>query len=368
MDFTISREHFLEKATTAAAVVERKHTLPILANVLLVVDAEGSVLTGTDLDTEISIELQVDQVREGGEITLPGRKLVDILKALPADALIECRMDGSHILMRSGRSRFKLATLPAADFPRVEMQGDTTAVAVPAVPLSQAVAKVQFAMAQQDVRYYLNGMHLAVGNSLLRCVATDGHRLALSDVAIEDENAQASLILPRKAVLELAKLLGNGGDKPVSLRFSASHLQVEISGLTFTSVLIEGRFPDYERVMPKGRQNALVVDRRLFKEVLGRAAILSNEQFRGVRLGLEGSALTVATNNTEQEEAEETIEAEFDGPESYEIGFNVGYLQDVLNVIEAEQVEFHLGDPNGSALLMGKGDALSQYVVMPMRL
>lgn len=368
MDFTISREHFLEKATIAGAVVERKHTLPILANVMLVVDAAGSSITGTDLDTEISIDLDVDQVREGGEITLPGRKLIDILKALPADALIECRIDAAHMLMRSGRSRFKLATLPAADFPRVEMQGDTTAVAVPAVPLSQAVAKVQFAMAQQDVRYYLNGMHLSVSDGLLRCVATDGHRLALSDVAIEDGQAQASLILPRKAVLELAKLLGGSGDKPVALRFSSSHLQVEVSGLSFTSVLIEGRFPDYERVMPKGRQNTLTVDRRLFKEVLSRAAILSNEQFRGVRLALDGGALTVATNNTEQEEAEETIEAAFEGPDAYEIGFNVGYLQDVLGVIDAEQVEFQLGDPNGSALLVGKDDELSRYVVMPMRL
>ena len=368
MDFTISREHFLERANIAAAVVERKQTLPILANVLLVVDSAGSSLTGTDLDTEISIDIEVDQVREGGEITLPGRKLVDILKALPQDALIECRLDGSHIVLKSGRSRFKLATLAAADFPRVEMQGDTTAVAVPAAPLSRAVSKVQFAMAQQDVRYYLNGMHLSVAEGRLRCVATDGHRLALSDVTIEDTAATASLILPRKAVLELAKLLSGAGEKPVALRFSSSHLQVEIAGLSFTSVLIEGRFPDYERVMPKGRQNTLGVDRKLFKEVLGRAAILSNEQFRGVRMVLDGGALTVATQNTEQEEAEETIEAVFDGASSYEIGFNVGYLQDVLGVIESDQVEFQLGDPNGSALMVGKGDMQSQYVVMPMRL
>ena len=174
MDFTISREHFLERANMAAAVVERKHTLPILANVLLVVDVANSALTGTDLDTEISIELEVDQVREGGEITLPGRKLVDILKALPQDALIECKLEGSHILLKSGRSKFKLATLPASDFPRVEMQGDTTAVAVPAAPYP-TVAKVQFAMAQQDVRYYLNGMHL-LSVMAVCCVATDGYR------------------------------------------------------------------------------------------------------------------------------------------------------------------------------------------------
>ena len=295
--------------------------------------------------------------------------MVDILKALPQDALIECKLEGSlHILLKSGRSKFKLATLPASDFPRVEMQGDTTAVAVPAAPLSRAVAKVQFAMAQQDVRYYLNGMHLSVGDGRLRCVATDGHRLALSDVAIEDANAQASLILPRKAVLELAKLLSTAGEKPVALRFSSSHLQVEIVGLSFTSVLIEGRFPDYERVMPKGRQNTLTVDRKLYKEVLSRAAILSNEQFRGVRMVLDGNSLTVATQNTEQEEAEETIEANFDGDNRFEIGFNVGYLQDVLGVIEQDQVELQLGDPNGSALMIGKGDTDSQYVVMPMRL
>ena len=223
-------------------------------------------------------------------------------------------------------------------------------------------------MAQQDVRYYLNGMHLSVGDGRLRCVATDGHRLALSDVAIEDANAQASLILPRKAVLELAKLLSTAGEKPVALRFSSSHLQVEIVGLSFTSVLIEGRFPDYERVMPKGRQNTLTVDRKLYKEVLSRAAILSNEQFRGVRMVLDGESLTVATQNTEQEEAEETIEANFDGDNRFEIGFNVGYLQDVLGVIEQDQVELQLGDPNGSALMIGKGDTDSQYVVMPMRL
>lgn len=368
MDFTISREHFLEKVTVASAVVERKNTLPILANIMLVVGVEDSSITGTDLDTEISIQLSVDQVREGGETTIPGRKLVDILKALPGDSLIECKLDGSHMVMKSGRSRFRLATLPATDFPRVEMQGETTAVAVPAVPFSTAVAKTSFAMAVQDVRYYLNGMNLSVADGALRCVATDGHRLALSDVAIEDAAANASLILPRKAVLELAKLLGGAGEKPVALRFSSSHLQVEVSGLTFTSVLIEGRFPDYERVMPKGRQNKLLIDRKLFKDVLARAAILSNEQFRGVRLALDGASLTVATNNTEQEEAEEVIEAEFEGPTPYEIGFNVGYLQDVLNVIDTDQVEFQLGDPNGSALLVGRNDDRSQYVVMPMRL
>ena len=368
MDFTISREHFLEKVSVAAAVVERKHTLAILANVMLVVGEDESHVTGTDLDTEISISLSVDQVREGGEVTLPGRKLVDILKALPADSLIECKLDGSHMVMRAGRSKFRLSTLPANDFPRVEMSGETTAVAVPAEAFSQAVSKVSFAMAVQDVRYYLNGMLLSVGDGLLRCVATDGHRLALSDVAIEDGQASASLILPRKAVIELAKLLGTDGDKPVAIRFSSSHLQVEVSGLSFTSVLIEGRFPDYERVMPKAQQNTLVLDRQVFKEVLTRAAILTNEQFRGVRLVVDGTNLQVAANNTEQEEVEEVMEVEYAGTSPFEIGFNVGYLQDVLGAVNTDQIEFRLGDSNGSALMIGRGDERSQYVVMPMRL
>ena len=368
MEFSVSREQLLEKTQTAASVVERKQTMAILANILVEVDATGAVLTGTDLDTEISTRMELVEVGSGGAITIPGRKLLDIAKALPEGAVIQIKQDGSHLHIVSGRSRFKLATLPAQDYPRLEARGDLTSVQLAKEPLQDAISKTQFAMAQQDVRYYLNGMLFSIGGGDFRTVATDGHRLSLYQTLLEGGSSEpVSLIVPRKAVLEFVRLL-NGVKDTVELAFSSSHFRVSAASFVFTSVLIDGRFPDYERVVPQGGDNVVRADRKRLREVLQRASILSSEQYRGVRLRLSHGQLDVMANNAEQEEAQESLEVEFVGQDGFEIGFNVGYLLDVLTTVDTELVEIRFGDSNRSALMLGVGDESGRYVVMPMRL
>ena len=368
MEFSVSREQLLEKAQTAASVVERKQTMAILANILIEVDATGAVLTGTDMDTEISTNMELVDVGSGGAITVPGKKLVEIAKALPEGAVVQFKQDGAQMLLSSGRSKFKLSTLPAPDYPRLEARGELTTVSLASAPLQSAIAKTQFAMAQQDVRYYLNGMLFSIGGGDFRTVATDGHRLSLYQTPLEGISGEpVSLIVPRKAVLELARLL-NGAGETVEVSFSGSHFRVSAPGFVFTSVLIDGRFPDYERVLPQGGDHVVRADRKRLREVLQRASILSSEQYRGVRLRLSQGQLEAVANNAEQEEAEESLEVEFVGQDGFEIGFNVGYLLDVLGTIESELVELRFGDSNRSALVLGVGDDAGRYVVMPMRL
>ena len=368
MEFSVSREQLLENAQVAASVVERKQTMAILVNILIEIDAMGAVLTGTDLDTEISTKMELLEVGSGGAVTVPAKKLVDIAKALPEGAIVQFKVDGSQMLLSSGRSRFKLGTLGAEEYPRLEIRGEMTTVVVAKTPLHDSIAKTQFAMAQQDVRYYLNGMLFSIGGGVFRTVATDGHRLSLYQVALDSGAVEpVALIVPRKAVLELVRLLG-GADDSVELSFSDSHFRVTSQGFVFTSVLIDGRFPDYERVLPQGGDHVIRADRRRLREVMVRASILSSEQYRGVRLRLTQGQLEVVANNAEQEEAQEGLEVEFVGKDGFEIGFNVSYLIDVLATIESEIVEVRFGDSNRSALIQGIGDDAGRYVVMPMRL
>jgi DNA polymerase-3 subunit beta len=368
MEFSVSREQLLEKAQIAASVVERKQTMAILANVLVEVDATGAVVTGTDLDTEISTKMELVEVASGGTLTVPGKKLVEIAKALPEGSIVQFKQDASQMLLSCGRSRFKLATLPAQDYPRLEIRGDLTSVALAKQPVQDAIAKTQFAMAQQDVRYYLNGMLFSIGGGDFRTVATDGHRLSMYQTSLEGMSGEpVSLIVPRKAVLELARLVNNA-DESVDLAFSNSHFRVSAPGFVFTSVLIDGRFPDYERVVPQGGDHVVRADRKRLREVLQRASILSSEQYRGVRLRLAQGQLEAVANNAEQEEAQESLEVEFVGQDGFEIGFNVSYLLDVLSTIETDLVEIRFGDSNRSALILGVGDDAGRYVVMPMRL
>jgi len=281
---------------------------------------------------------------------------------------VQFKQDGAQMLLSSGRSRFKLSTLAASDYPRLETRGDLRTVSLAKSPLQSAIAKTQFAMAQQDVRYYLNGMLFSIGGGDFRTVATDGHRLSLYQTPLEGVSGEpVSLIVPRKAVLELARLL-NGAGESVEVSFSSSHFRVSAPGFVFTSVLIDGRFPDYERVLPQGGDHVVRADRKRLKDVLQRASILSSEQYRGVRLRLSQGQLEAVANNAEQEEAEESLEVEFVGQDGFEIGFNVGYLLDVLGTIESELVELRFGDSNRSALVLGVGDDAGRYVVMPMRL
>jgi len=367
MKFSISREALLRPLTLVAGVVERRQTLPVLSNVLIQVNGDEVVLTGTDLEVELIGRTVASQVDEPGAATVPARKLMDICKSLPDQAEIQLSLEEGRAVLRSGRSRFTLSTLPVAEFPNIEDSQGSIELSLPRGVLKQLIDATSFAMAQQDVRYYLNGMLLELRSGLVRAVATDGHRLAVCSrpVEIQVEPAQ-KLIVPRKGILELVRLLDDG-EEPVSLTLGASHIRAHTGDFTFTSKLVDGKFPDYERVVPRGGDKVFIAERAELRQVLSRTAILSNEKYRGVRLHLAEGNLKVMANNPEQEEAEENIAIEYSGP-GLEIGFNVGYLIDVLNALDEERVQMTLADPNSSALMEepGGGDAL--YVVMPMRL
>lgn len=368
MKFTISRDALLKPLNLVAGVVERRQTLPILANVLMVLDGEWLSLTGTDLEVELVGRLKLEQSSgDSGEITVPARKLVDICKSLPEGCDIEFSVEEGKVTVRSGRSRFTLSTLPARDFPNVEDSIGTHKVTLLQGQLRRLIDRTAFAMAQQDVRYYLNGMLWELHGKGLRVVATDGHRLAMCALDTEfpvDDSKQ--VILPRKGVLELARLLQEDGAE-VAIVIGNNHIRATTDDFTFTSKLVDGKFPDYERVLPRNADKVVIGEREELRQAFTRTAILSNEKYRGVRLTLASGAMEIVANNPEQEEAEETVSVEYDG-DGLEIGFNVSYLLDVLGVVNSEKVKLSLSDPNSSALLEEPENGDSLYVVMPMRL
>jgi DNA polymerase-3 subunit beta len=333
---------------------------------VLVAAQDGRLtLTATDLEVELRAEVGVD-VGVPGEVTVPGRKLYDICRALPDNAVVEFSVGGGKATVKAGRSRFTLSTLRAADFPTIDEVDVQQKLTVDRQELKRLLEKTQFSMAQQDVRYYLNGLLLEISGNRLRAVATDGHRLALSELELESPASRATqVIVPRKGVVELLRLID--GDGAVELRVAANHVRVEGNDLRMTSKLIDGRFPDYERVVPKDPGNIVEADRTALRAGLQRAAILSNEKYRGVRLALDANKLTMQANNPEQEEAEEELEVVYNG-DSMEIGFNVNYLLDALGAVDSDEVEIALSDPNASCLIKGPGEQSSRFVVMPMRL
>jgi DNA polymerase-3 subunit beta len=367
MHFTIQREALLKPLQLVAGVVERRQTLPVLSNVLLVVEGQQLSLTGTDLEVELVGRVALEEPAEPGEITVPARKLMDICKSLPSDALIDIRVDEQKLLIKAGRSRFTLSTLPANDFPTVEEGPGSLNFSLVQSKLRRLIERTSFAMAQQDVRYYLNGMLLEVNAGILRAVATDGHRLAMCamDAGIEGVERH-QVIVPRKGILELARLLTEQ-DGEVRIVLGQHHVRATTGEFTFTSKLVDGKFPDYERVLPRGGDKLVVGDRQALREAFSRTAILSNEKYRGIRLTLASGQLKIQANNPEQEEAEEEVAVDYNGS-NLEIGFNVSYLLDVLGVMSTEQVRLILSDANSSALVQEAGNDDSSYVVMPMRL
>ncbi|WP_070884859.1 DNA polymerase III subunit beta [Pseudomonas sp. D1-3] len=367
MHFTIQREALLKPLQLVAGVVERRQTLPVLSNVLLVVEGQQLSLTGTDLEVELVGRVALEDAAEPGEITVPARKLMDICKSLPADALIDIRVDEQKLLVKAGRSRFTLSTLPANDFPTVEEGPGSLTFSLVQSKLRRLIERTSFAMAQQDVRYYLNGMLLEVQTGILRAVATDGHRLAMCSMeATIQQDGKHQVIVPRKGILELARLLTEQ-DGEVSIVLGQHHIRATTGEFTFTSKLVDGKFPDYERVLPRGGDKLVVADRQGLREAFSRTAILSNEKYRGIRLQLAAGLLKIQANNPEQEEAEEEIAVDYNGS-ALEIGFNVSYLLDVLGVMTTEQVRLILSDSNSSALVQEADNDDSAYVVMPMRL
>jgi DNA polymerase-3 subunit beta len=334
-------------------------------------DLDGSTLslTGTDLEVEITGRVELENPSsENGQLTLPAKKLLDIVKSLGDGSVINFSLgDKQKVTVSAGRSRFTLATLPASDFPNVD-EGDIKATfTVTQGELKRLIDRTSFAMAQQDVRYYLNGMLWELSPNQLRMVSTDGHRLAMCDLqtdAISSESTQ--IIVPRKGILELSRSLFNE-DQPVEIVFGQNHLRAKTNDFTFITKLVDGKFPDYQRVLPRGGNKTVIGERLNLKEAFSRAAILSNEKYRGVRFLLDSGQLTIQANNPEQEEAEDTVAVNYEG-ESLEIGFNVNYLIDVLNVLSGNEVKVTLADSNSSALLEESEDGDSVYVIMPMRL
>ena len=367
MKFAVSRDALLKPLNLVAGVVERRQTLPILSNVLLVLDGEWLSLTGTDLEVELVGRVRLPVAGENGEVTVPARKLVDICRSLPEGCDIQFSAEDGKLLVRSGRSRFTLATLPARDFPNVEDSIGTHKISIQQGQLRRLIEKTSFAMAQQDVRYYLNGMLWEIKPGQLRVVATDGHRLAMcsmtGDFSVDDTK---QVILPRKGVLELARLLQDPEDE-AAVVIGDNHIRATTPDFTFTSKLVDGKFPDYERVLPRAPDKMVIGSREDLRQAFTRTAILSNEKYRGVRLSLQTGGLQIVANNPEQEEAEEVVEVDYQG-DSLEIGFNVSYLLDVLGVLPSENVKMSLSDPNSSALLEEPDDGDALYVVMPMRL
>jgi len=340
----------------------------VLSNLL--VNAKDGVLsiTGTDLEVELVAQLTDGiEIIQQGEATIPARKLADIWRSLPESATVTVETSAEKIVIRSGRSRFSLATLPAGDFPKVDSGSGDLEFSVAKTSLRKLIDQVSFSMAQQDVRYFLNGMLLEVTPKFIRTVATDGHRLAMCTVTGAGAgNDRVQAIVPRKGVMELGRLLDDD-EGEVLVQLGSNHLRVTQGQFTFTTKLVDGKFPDYEKVVPKDAGKAITGDRESMKQAFTRASILSNEKYRGVRLIVDGDQMTIQANNPEQEEAEEIVAVDYKG-DRLEIGFNVSYLQDVLSVLHTEQVQISVSDANSSALIEGMGNDDSVFVVMPMRL
>lgn len=365
MKFSAAREVLLKPLQAVIGVVERRQTMPILSNVLLIAQDGQLSVTATDLEVELVAQAEV-AVENGGEITVSGRKLLDICKALPEGSDIHISLSGEKLSVRAGRSKFNLATLPAAEFPVVEDIKAGQTILVSQEALGHLIEKTHFSMAQQDVRYYLNGMLLETSGQHLRAVATDGHRLALCQVELDGADLEEQqVIVPRKGVLELQRLMSGEGD--LNIELGSNHIRIQLEGIRFTSKLIDGKFPEYDRVIPKESVNELKANRSDFRDALQRTAILSNEKYRGIRLVIRDSGVILQAHNPEQEEAEEELEVEYSG-EDIEIGFNVNYLLDALGAVEGDIVTLSVQDSNSSCLIRQPGNEDSTFVVMPMRL
>jgi len=365
MKLTGPREDILAPLQSVIGVVERRQTMPVLANVLLSTRDNRLSITGTDLEVELVATHDIT-VQQAGEITVPGRKLLDIIRSLPEKTQVTLSTDGERVSVRAGRSRFTLSSLPASEFPVVEEINAQQTLNVTQGAFRRLIDKTHFSMAQQDVRYYLNGMLLETDGKTLRAVATDGHRLALCETELEERVKTAQqVIVPRKGVLELQRILG--GDGAIQLAIGTNHVRAQIGDIRFTSKLIDGRFPEYGRVIPANPSKIVEADREVLRQALQRTAILSNEKYRGIRLNVKPDLLTVQAHNPEQEEAEDQIEVKYQGDE-VEIGFNVNYLLDALAAIDTDTVELGLTDSNSSCLVRAPNTTDTRYVVMPMRL
>lgn len=366
MKTIINREDILGPLQNVIGAVERRQTLPILGNILLRASDGSLTITATDLEIEMLAQVNATET-DSFQTTIPARKLLDICKALPADSQIQFNIEENKVTLNSGRSRFTLASLPASEFPGLDDIDPQQSFEVPQDQLKKLFDNTAFAMAQQDVRYYLNGILVELSADKIKLVATDGHRLALSEYQTAiGISSDKQIIIPRKGVIELSRLLENS-ESPAEITLSQNHIRIKTDSLTFTSKLIDGKFPEYRRVIPVDGNRIIEVNREALKQTLNRIAILSNEKYRGIRLILSSNNLSIQANNPDQEEAEEELSVEYNDPDM-EIGFNVTYLIDVLNVLNSEKVLVKLKDANSSCIISDSNESSSLYVVMPMRL
>lgn len=363
------RDLLLAPLQSVSGIVEKRHTLPILSNVLLEKKGETLTLLATDIEIQITTSTTGATTGGDGAITVGAKKLQDILRSLPDDSEVSLTLDDKRLQVKAGKSRFTLQTLPAEDFPRMALSdGDVKTISVTQKQFRHLLVQTQFSMAAQDVRYYLNGLMLLVDGSELRAVATDGHRLAYASMPLDagTELPRQELILPRKTVIELNRLLSDS-DEPLNIQLASNQIRFQFGHINLVSKLIDGKFPDYERVIPATLKNIVSLNRVALLQSMVRAAILTNEKFRGVRMVLSAGSLKIMAANAEQEEAQEELEVAYNG-DPIDVGFNVGYLLDVLNNSNVEMVEWGFNDASSSALLTIPGNERFKYVVMPMRI
>ena len=362
-----AQEKILAALQTVAGIVERRHTMPILANVLIRKDGPQIEFTTSDLEIQVRTSAEL-----GGDVgilstTVGAKKLIDVLRSMPSDQIVTLSANQNKVTLQGGKSRFTLQTMPSDDFPLVQEAADFgPTFSVPQQVLKGLIDQVHFAMAVHDIRYYLNGILFVAEGKSLTLVATDGHRLALAQATLDVEIPKQEVILPRKTVLELQRLL-EAKDTPIEMRFAGNQARFAFSGMEFVTKLVEGKFPDYNRVIPKNHKNAITLGRVPFLASLQRAAILTSEKFKGVRVNFDPGTLRIASSNAEQEEAKEELEIDYAG-EPIEIGFNVTYLIDALGNIGQEMVKLELQDTNSSVLITVPEQAGFKYVVMPMRI
>jgi len=367
MNIKIDREALIKPLSSVSGIVERRHTLPILTNLLLEAKQDTLTLTATDLEMQISLSLHA---APSGDIatTVSARKMLDICRSLPDQSQITLEITDNRMQIKAGKSRFNLQTLPAGDYPLMAKGGGDTSLTLTLAQnqLKRLLRQVEYAMAQQDIRYYLNGLLFEVTGNRLNVVGTDGHRLSFTSTELLQSYEKQELILPRKTILELIKLLDDSDDE-VSIEVSANQANFAFSGIRLISKVIDGKFPDYTRVIPNGYHNTFEVSRQMLLLAMQRASILSNEKYRGIRMVLGKDSLRLISSNSEQEEAEEELEINYGG-DPLDIGFNVTYMIDVLTNVSTETITFSFADANSSCLVTVPGDDNYKYVVMPMRI
>jgi len=363
----IDKDVLLKPLQAVSGIVERRHTLPILSNVMLETRGTDLNLVATDLEIQIATSAKLNKAVADQAVTVSARKLQDILRALPENTAVTLDAQEGRLQVKAGKSKFNLQTLPAQDFPRLAEGGSSTAsVKLPQNVFRDLLSLVQYGMAQQDIRYYLNGLLLVADGKQLTMVATDGHRLAYASTTLTSDVARSEVIIPRKAVIELAKLLQDSEDE-VEIQLLPNQVRFIFAGIDIVSKVVDGKFPDYTRVIPTNYKKHFAVSRIVLQQALQRASILSNEKFRGVRWVLTENSLRIICSNAEQEEAEEELVVAYTG-EPLDIGFNIVYLLDVLNNLDTEDVDCAVGDANSSMLISVPGNKDFKYVVMPMRI